>query len=153
MGMKGFGIEIKNNLLEPKHVENMGQAVWLYMWLVDKMTSISEEGIGRVLGGRPVKYDEIKLELGISKNTYSRWIARLLKYPYIETTLAPYGIVFRVLKAYKRFTKNQKRFTINDTRFTKNGERNKTIQDNTKDFLKLSKEEALKRLLPLKMRK
>jgi hypothetical protein len=27
--MKGFGIEIKNDLLDPKHLEHMGQAVWL----------------------------------------------------------------------------------------------------------------------------
>lgn len=105
--MKGFDIEIKNNLLDPKHVQNMGQAVWLYMWLVDKMTSITEEGIGKVLGGKPIKYEEVEVELGMSRNTYTRWIAKLLKYPYIETTLAPQGIVFRVLKAHKHFSKKQ----------------------------------------------
>jgi hypothetical protein len=154
--MKGFGIEIKNDLLDPKHVQNMGQAVWLYMWLVDKMTSITEEGIGRVLGGKPITYDEVYKELGMSRNTYSRWIARLLEYPYIETTVAPHGITFRVLKAYKHFGK--KTVYPQDTHtsksgspfiksgspqtgnhkggwFTTNRERNKTVsrRDNTKD--------------------
>ena len=77
------------------------------MWLIDHMTSISEDGIGKVLGGRPIKYEEdIKPELGISQDTYTRWTEKLLEYPYIETTLAPYGIIFRVLKAKKRFRTN-----------------------------------------------
>ena len=132
--MKGFGIEIKNNLLEPKHIENMGVAVWLYMWLVDKMTSVGEDGVGLVLGGRPVKFEEVRAELGISKNTYTRWIDKLVAYPYILVTVAPHGIVYKVLKAHKRFTKNQKRFTKKDEGFTINGERNiRHNKDNTKD--------------------
>lgn len=104
--MKGFGIEIKNDLLEPKHIDKMGSAIWLYLWLVDKMTSISEEGVGLVLGGRPVKYEEVHEELGISRDSYSRWMLKLEKYPYIEATRTPYGTVFKVLKAKKRFRKN-----------------------------------------------
>lgn len=118
--MKGFGIEIKNHLLEPKHVENMGTAVWLYMYLIDKITSVNEDGVGKVLGGKPLKYSEVKDELGISKDTYTRWIKKLEEYPYIESTLAPYGYSFKVLKAYKRFRKNHE-----PKRFRKNHERNK----------------------------
>lgn len=108
--MKGFPFEIKNNLLEPKHVDNMGASVWLFMWLNDKVTSITEEQIGVVLGGKPVKYEEIKKELGISKNTYTRWLDKLLEYPYIRADRTPYGIRFQVLKAFKHF---KKRITIN----------------------------------------
>ncbi len=103
--MKGFGIEIKNDLLDPKHVRALGESVWLYMWLIDKMTSYTEDGKGRVLGGRPVKFEEIETELGISRKTYFRWIKKLKDYPYIETTRTPYGIVFIVLKAHKFFGK------------------------------------------------
>lgn len=110
--MKGFGIEIKNNLLEPKHIKNMDVAVWLYMFLIDKITSINEKGEGIVLGGKPIKYKEIKDELGISQNTYTRWMDRLEEYPYIITTRTPYGICYKVLKAYKRIKK----------RFTKTGD-------------------------------
>lgn len=133
--MKGFGIEIKNDLLEKKHVEGMGQAIWLYMWLIDKMTSINEKNIGLVLGGKSIKYEEIKKDLGISKNTLTRWTKILLKYPYIITIRTPYGTVYKVLKAKKRFTKKVKRFTNNEesNRFTTNRESNKTIQYNTKN--------------------
>lgn len=113
LAMKGFGIYIKNSLLDPKHVEAMGQAVWLYMWFIDHMTSIDEKGVGKVLGGRPVKYEEIEKELGISQDTYTRWIARLEEYPYIITTRTPYGIVYKVLKADKRFRKNATSFRKN----------------------------------------
>lgn len=137
--MKGFDIEIKNNLLEPKHIEAMNQSVWLYMWLVDKMTSVNEDGIGLVLGGKPIKYSEVKAELGISKNTYSRWIDKLLSYPYIVITRTPYGIVFRVLKAHKRFknriTTNGESTSLQVVNLSpENGEPNKTVSvDNTID--------------------
>lgn len=111
--MKGFGIDIKNDLLDPKHVEGMGQAVWLYMWLIDHMTSITEEGIGKVLGGKPIKFREMKDELGISPDTYSRWVDKLLEYPYIEVIRAPYGIIFKVLKAKKHFRKKGERYRKN----------------------------------------
>ena len=117
--MKGFGIEIKNTLLEKKHVEKMGIAIWLYMWLVDHMTSITEEGIGNVLGGKPIKYEEVESELGISQDTYTRWIEKLSKYPYIETIRTPYGITFRVLKAHKHF---KKRIRTNSETLRKNAE-------------------------------
>jgi len=101
--MKGFGIYIKNDLLDPKHVENMDSSYWLYTWCLDKMTSISEEGIGKVLGGRPVKYEELQKELGLSHRTYSRWIARLKKHGYINVLRAPNGLIISVNKAVKVF--------------------------------------------------
>lgn len=107
--MKGFGIEIKNNLLEPKHVEAMGISVWLYMWLIDHLTSVDEKGVGKVLGGKPVKYEDIEKDLGISADTYTRWIDKLVEYPYIEAIRTPHGISYRVFKAYKNFGKSTSR--------------------------------------------
>lgn len=118
--MKGFGIEIKNNLLEKKHVAGMGQAVWLYMWLIDKMTSIDEEGIGKVLGGKPVKYEDVEAELGISQDTYTRWIDKLVKHPYIEAIRTPYGISYRVYKAYKHFGKRVRKNAESNSAETRN---------------------------------
>jgi hypothetical protein len=101
--MKGFGIEIKNNLLDPKHIEHMGIAVWLYMWCIDKMTSIDESGVGKVLGGKPIEYKEVGDELGISVRTYRRWVTQLRDAGYINTKLTPHGLIFSVNKAHKRF--------------------------------------------------
>jgi hypothetical protein len=103
--MKGYYIEITNNLLEAKHRNKMGESVWLFMWLLDKMTSISEEGVGKVLGGKPIKYDEIKKDLGISRSTFQRWVNILEKEKYIITIRTPYGLSFSVNKAKKVFGK------------------------------------------------
>ncbi len=104
INMKGFGIYVKNDLLDPKHVKQMDAAIWLYLWLLDRMTSISEEGVGRVLGGKPLIYDDLKADLGVHKNTYSRWVGRLRQFKYIGTKRTPNGLIFFVFKAHKRFT-------------------------------------------------
>lgn len=148
--MKGFGIEIKNDLLEKKHVEGMGISVWFYMWLIDKMTSIDEEGVGKILGGKPIKYADVAEELGVSMRTYRRWTTMLENAGYINTVNAPYGLVITVNKAHKRFGKS---YAKNGTPAeiaaapevaqhpaetahlsTKSGTPNKTVQlDNTED--------------------
>lgn len=104
--MKGFYIEITNNLLEPKHLKAMKESVWLFMWLLDKMTSVSEEGIGKILGGKPITYEEVKEELGISRPTYIRWVDALKKGKYINTLRTPQGLVFSINKAKKRFKRD-----------------------------------------------
>ncbi len=129
--MKGFGIYVKNNLLEPKHIENMDAAVWLYLWLLDKMTSVNENGIGKVLGGMPVTYSQIHSEMGLTERTYQRWIRKLRDTGYIRTLRTPYGLVITVNKAEKIFTKKSSAKS-GGGRAT-NGGSNKTIQDNTVD--------------------
>lgn len=106
--MKGFFIEITNNLLEPKHREAMKEAVWLFMWYLDKITSIDENGIGKVLGGKPIKYKDIKEDLGISARTHIYWNERLKQRGYINVVRTPYGCVITVNKARKRFGQRAK---------------------------------------------
>ena len=101
--MKGFFIEVINNLLEPKHRKAMKESVWLFMWLLDKMTSISEEGVGKVLGGKPIKYEEVNNDLKLPERTYYRWIKQLKDSKYINTIQAPQGLIITVNKAKKRF--------------------------------------------------
>ncbi|RJQ33872.1 hypothetical protein C4568_03665 [Candidatus Parcubacteria bacterium] len=145
--MKGYGITIKNDLLDPKHIERMGISVWLYMWLIDKMTSISEEGLGKVLGGKPVTYEEVKEELGVGRSTYFRWLKNLEDQGYINLIQAPHGSVITVIKAHKKFGKLVAKMGLKGesrpkygTRSPKNGTScpkseppNKTLQDTTED--------------------
>lgn len=158
--MKGFGIYVKNNLLEPKHIEAMGASVWMYMWLLDKMTSVNENGIGKTLGGQPITFDMVEAELGISVRTYRRWVDQLRDAGYVQTLRTPYGLVITVNKAEKPFKKRSAKSgaskKLNDVpevthpdnrdvpdlssevpqtvpRSATNGTSNKTIQDNTID--------------------
>lgn len=110
--MKGFGIYVKNNLLEPKHYVGMGEALWLYLWLLDKMTSVNEHGMGKVLSGKPITYEDVNEELPVSRQVYIRWIKRLRDAGYINTLRTPKGLVFTVNKAEKIFGK---RSINNDT--------------------------------------
>ena len=125
--MKGFGIYVKNDLLEPKHVDKMGAAIWLYLWMLDKMTSVGEDGVGLVLGGKPVKAEEVIDALGISLRTYRRWVITLKEAGYIRIVHAPYGIIFRVMKAKKVFgQKPEKRSAKSGTPLNKRSARNGT---------------------------
>lgn len=126
--MKGFGIYVKNDLLEIKHVKNMGQSVWLFMWCLDKMTSISEEGIGKVLGGQPITSLMIEEELGISGATYDRWIKILKIHKYINTKRTPYGVIISVNKAKKG--KNDWKGETSKTNSLDNTETSETMSRN-----------------------
>ena len=101
--MKGFYIDVTNNLLDPKHCNQMGEAVWLFMYLLDRITSITEEGMGVVNGGHPITSKMVTEELGKSDKTYRRWAKVLQVEGYIEVERAEQGLVFIVKKAKKRF--------------------------------------------------
>ncbi len=152
--MKGYYIEVTNNLLDAKHYKAMGDSVWLFMWLLDKITSINEKGIGKVLGGKPIKYQDLELELGISKRTYQYWIETLKAGEYINTIRTPYGLSISINKAKKKFgrrdvqkvaypdvQRTQRDVQRTYERCATNATSNKTIQDSTKDrFYKNQKE-------------
>ena len=109
------------------------------------MTSISENGVGKVLGGKPIKASELG-ELGITERTYSRYIKLLRDAGYINTTKTMYGLIITINKASKIFNnratpkvaypatpKSVKQHAKSGVILTKNGGANKTIQlDNTK---------------------
>lgn len=106
--MKGFFIEITNNLLEPKHRKKMGTAVWEFMWCLDKITKIDENQIGWVFGGKPINLKDIKNEIGITESKISKNLSKLESEGYLEITHAPYGLVIKVMKAQKRFAQKGK---------------------------------------------
>lgn len=101
--MKGFYIEITNKLLDPKHCKGIGESIWLFLWLLDKMTSISEEGVGKVLGGKPIKHEEVNKDLAVPIRTYRRWVKKLKDGEYINVIRTPAGLIMSVNKAKKRF--------------------------------------------------
>ena len=103
--LKSFDIGLRDGLLDPKHVEAMGVAVWLYAWIIRRVTKVSD-GYGLVLGGVPVKSELIQEQLGIDRGKYGRWLHQLEQHGYIETTRTPRGLVIRVTKGKKTFGKS-----------------------------------------------
>jgi predicted DNA-binding transcriptional regulator len=108
--MKEYGIYVHNSLVENKHLQAMGITVWLYLWLLDKMTSIDKNGNGKVLGGKPVTSEEITTSLGINERTLRRWVKQLSDGGYITTTRTPVGLSYTVTKAKKIFKNTVKNF-------------------------------------------
>lgn len=97
---KNYNAGLRGVLFEARHYARMGQAVWLYGWLVLRETR-ERGGIGFVLGGRPVSYREIEEETGFARKSLERWMRVLRRGGYIETTTAPAGIIVRIQKAKK----------------------------------------------------
>ena len=103
--MNGFYISVANGLLSKDHRERMGSAVWEFMWCLDKITMV-KDGIGYVLGGKPINLSDLAEQLGVTEMTVSRNLERLEEWGYIKKLRTPYGIVIKVMKAKKRFNKN-----------------------------------------------
>lgn len=135
-----FYINISNGLLNNSHRKRMGEAVWEFMWCIDKVTRVDENGVGYVLGGKPIKLSDIAngyknskgkfIEgLGCHENTVSRNLKRLVDEGYIAITRTPYGLVCKVWKTKKNFVdKSKKRNTISVGRSTINGDSIRSTQ-------------------------
>jgi len=106
--MKGFYIEVTNNLLEPKHTKQMGTAVWEFMWCLDKITLIDEEQIGWVYNKSPINLEDIRTEIGRSVVHISRNLNKLKNCEYLRLIHTPRGIIIGVNKAKKRFNNSVK---------------------------------------------
>lgn len=144
--MKGFGIYVKNDLLDPKHYKNMGNSIWVYLWLLDRMTSISEDGIGKVLGGKPVTHSDISTELPMPERTYRKCVGELRKHGYINTIRTPYGLSFTINKAKKPFKRDVQK-TARDvqkgvSRYAESAHVYRQYKDNTKTIGKIIEERA-----------
>lgn len=108
--MNGYFIDVTNNLLDPKHRQAMGPAVWEFMWCLDKITRIDDDGTGWVLGGKPINISDIQKVLGSDGSTARRNLKRLERSGYIVTQRTPYGIRVWVAKAKKRFGRRDRAF-------------------------------------------
>ena len=124
-----FYIQISNGLLQGAHRKQMGEAVWEFMWCIDKVTKVDEDGTGWVLGGKPIKLKDLTGPMQVHATTVSRNLNKLQKFGYLGLVRTPYGIKIKVTKAKKIFKKKQgnavensqggkKRFSANAARFS-----------------------------------
>lgn len=133
--MNGFYIQIANGLIKDGHRQRMGSAVWEFMWLLDHITQIDENGTGHILGGKPIKLADIRKDLGTVEDRISENLTMLEKEGYIEKTRTPYGLVIRVAKAKKRFGQNTKSNLVqtpNLNRENTKSNKDKTIEHDNK---------------------
>lgn len=103
MGNKTF-FPISSGLLTAKHIEPIGQAIWLFLWLIDKTTAEEvRDGCrwGLVLYGKPVSSTDIAAQLGISARSCRRYLETLEDKGYISIGRCNDGHIIRVRKSVK----------------------------------------------------
>ena len=106
---ENFWIGAKGGLLDRKHVNAMGDAVWLFLFLLRAQTGIDEWGEGIVNYGHPQTLETVSLDFGgVSKRTLQRWIAVLKRTGYIDTeSHSNHGLTFHIAKAKQKTRKPQ----------------------------------------------
>lgn len=101
-----MNIGLHDGILDPKHEDSMGSAIWLYIWCVAKQTKRS----GLVLGGMPLTYAEIsKRTRGIAERKLRRWLPVLRDKGYI-------GVEYLNFKMMRLTVLKSKKFDFNQTR-------------------------------------
>lgn len=93
-----YQIGVQNGLLETKHYEAMGSAVWLYMWLIDHQPRKSDQVHG---GRKSVTYSQFAESVRVNRDTYNLWIKALVDGGYITTKRSQYGLIITIEKAKK----------------------------------------------------
>jgi hypothetical protein len=89
-----------SGVLEQKHIKKIGQAIWLFLWLINATTEERRmddgEYQGWVYGGKPLKFAELAKFLSTSERSIQRHVRTLFDGEYIDLLLTPYGYQFRV---------------------------------------------------------
>ena len=76
-----MNVGIQDGLIDPKHEQAMGAAIWLYLWCIRSQTKGSF-----VLGGTPLTYRIISQKSGFAERKVRRWMTVLRKSNYVRVT-------------------------------------------------------------------
>lgn len=104
-----YMITVKKTLLDPKHIKamrvsNKTTSLWLYLWLLDKVTTIDEKTkLGAVLGGKQLTIEYIGKDLEIGTKTTRRMLHNLVDNGYVKLIRSKYGNRIFLTKAEKYF--------------------------------------------------
>ncbi|MFN2745812.1 ArsR family transcriptional regulator [Bacillus sp. z60-18] len=109
MTEKSYPFPIYSGILNRKHYDKIGSAIWLFLWCISSTTKeIEKEGItwGIVLGNKPLKASELAAVFGVNEKTIRRWLSQLEQSGYIAVTRAPYGLILSVRHSKKWLARN-----------------------------------------------
>ena len=86
---RSFSIPVSNGLLTPQHCNQIGIALWVFLWCIDRTTKEVEtrgedQLEGLVLNGKPIRASEIANDLGIAQRTVHEHLQRLVKHAYLR---------------------------------------------------------------------
>jgi DNA-binding transcriptional ArsR family regulator len=135
-----YNIGAKNGLLEQKHFDKLGTALWLYLWFLDKQPKDTD----KVLGGQPITYEMFALEFGkVSRRTYTYWLKAIVDGGYVTTLRTPRGSVVTINKP-KKWSDAQKvaqqKSDAQDVAQRKHSDAQKMTHQNVSDAQDLSRD-------------
>jgi hypothetical protein len=121
-------IYVWNGILEPKHRERIGPAIWLFLYFIDRTTKERpnkhnpDEIEGWVYGKMPLTLPRMASETGLPVRTISAHLLRLECHGYIRTVRAPHGLIILVQKSGK-WLKSEKavEYPVGSKRSAENG--------------------------------
>lgn len=121
-----MNVGIQDGLVDPKHADAMGTAVWLYLWCVKCQTK--RNGGAFVLGGMPLTYEEISARSGFEAWRIRRWLDRLRKFNYVRVRYLNYKKLRIEITKSKKWTPGQMEMSWPSTpnRLSKNGQSMRT---------------------------
>jgi hypothetical protein len=99
-------IGIHSGLIDPKHYDKMGNAIWLFEWLVMRQTGRH----GLVLGGMPLTYETISERMGggsFNPRKVRLWLDRLRAEGYVIVTYLNYMMLRIQIVNQKKWTDEQ----------------------------------------------
>lgn len=100
-----------------KHYQKIKDALWLFIWYIDKVTMEEDATggrVGHVRRGAPVKDSEAAQDMGCHRATVSRWRLILEAGGYIKTKSTPVGHKIQVLKSRRKSAREYARGTRKD---------------------------------------
>lgn len=101
-----YPIPVSNGIFD--HREKVGSAIWLFLLLID-WTTVEQDGLGQVLGGKPVTVKELKEALGLEERQVRAQLQRLQSIKFIRLRRTSYGFVIEVLKSKKFFFRDRQK--------------------------------------------
>lgn len=114
IGGKGLNSGIRGGLWDVKHYGKMGDALWLFGWLVHRQTT-QRNGEGLVLRGKCLTYAAVSDDTGFAERTLRRWMGVLRREGYVSVKHGSYKqLVVRVLNA-KKFAPRQLELLARET--------------------------------------
>lgn len=128
-----YPIKIWSGLLKDGHTKRIENALWEFIWLINKVTK-EVDGIGIVLNGKPIKVKEICMDLEREYKAVWRHLKTLESEGYINLKRCPFGFLVTINNSKKfknRYDKNDISVKIDMTKMSKGYDKN-DISDMTK---------------------
>ncbi len=101
--------------LSAKIVKALGPRIWLLLYFMNKVTHTAD-GVGLVLGGQPMSFEDISAELQVHRNTVARQYAHLEKFGFVGSKKVWGGPRKFFVIGYSKFPK-RKQSTQDEKRF------------------------------------